>query len=68
MPSKKLAPPDPEIHHLIREIRSQKVILDSDLAGIYGVPTFRFNEAVKRNKTDSRRISCSNSRLRSIEV
>jgi hypothetical protein len=23
--------------------------LDSDLARIYGVPTFRFNEAVKRN-------------------
>ena len=30
-------------------IRGQKVILDSDLAGIYGVETYRFNEAVKRN-------------------
>ena len=30
-------------------IRRQKVILDSDLARIYGVPTHRFNEAVKRN-------------------
>jgi hypothetical protein len=30
-------------------IRGQKVILDRDLAAIYGVPTFRFNEAVKRN-------------------
>ena len=31
-------------------IRGQKVILDRDLAAIYGVPTFRFNEAVKRNR------------------
>jgi hypothetical protein len=29
-------------------IRGQRVILDSDLAKIYGVPTFRFNEAVRR--------------------
>jgi hypothetical protein len=50
MPSKKLALPDQGIDHLIREIRSRKVILDSDLAGVYGVPTFRFNEAIKRNK------------------
>jgi hypothetical protein len=26
------------------------VILDRDLAELYGVPTFRFNEAVKRNR------------------
>jgi hypothetical protein len=25
------------------------VILDSDLAALYGMPTFRLNEAVKRN-------------------
>jgi hypothetical protein len=31
-------------------IRGQKVILDADLSRIYGVPTFRFNEAVKRNR------------------
>lgn len=30
-------------------IRGQRVMLDTDLAQIYGVPTFRFNEAVKRN-------------------
>ena len=30
-------------------IRGQRVILDADLALLYGVPTFRFNEAVKRN-------------------
>ena len=35
---------------LIRTIHGQKVILDSDLARIFSVPTFRFNEAVKRNR------------------
>ena len=34
---------------VIRTIRGQKVILDSDLARIYGVPTKAFNRAVKRN-------------------
>ncbi|HEY5233165.1 MAG TPA: ORF6N domain-containing protein [Verrucomicrobiae bacterium] len=38
------------ISSLIRTIRGQKVILDSDLAQIFKVPTFRFNEAVKRNR------------------
>ena len=33
----------------ILSIRGQKVVLDSDLAAIYGVSTGRFNEAVKRN-------------------
>ena len=30
-------------------IRGQKVMLDKDLAEMYGVPTSRLNEAVKRN-------------------
>lgn len=30
-------------------IRGSKVMLDSDLAALYQVPTFRLNEAVKRN-------------------
>jgi hypothetical protein len=30
-------------------IRSQQVMIDSDLAALYGVPTKRLNEAVKRN-------------------
>ena len=38
------------ITSLIRTIRGQRVILDFDMARIYGVPTFRFNEAVKRNR------------------
>jgi hypothetical protein len=40
----------PHVDLLIRTIRNKRVIIDSDLAKIYGVPTFRFNEAVKRNK------------------
>jgi hypothetical protein len=38
------------IDNMILAIRGQKVILDRDLAALYGVPTFRFNEAVKRNR------------------
>ena len=35
---------------MILTIRGQKVILDRGLARIFGVPTFRFNEAIKRNR------------------
>ena len=41
----------PNVDALICTIRNQRVILDSDLAALYGVPTFRFNEAVKRNRS-----------------
>jgi len=34
----------------IFNVRRQRVVLDSDLATLYGVPTFRLNEAVKRNE------------------
>ena len=37
------------IESMIFEIRGQKVMLDSDLAAIYGYSTKRFNEQVKRN-------------------
>jgi hypothetical protein len=37
------------LDRLIYEIRGQKVMLDSDLAHVYGVTTKRLNEAVKRN-------------------
>jgi len=33
----------------IATVRGKRVLLDSDLAALYGVPTKRFNEAVKRN-------------------
>jgi len=48
MPSK-LTLPGQKIDSLIRQIRGQKVILDSDLARAYGVSTKAFNQAVKRN-------------------
>ena len=38
-----------DIDSLIRTVRGQKVILDADLARIYGVPTKALNQAVKRN-------------------
>ena len=34
---------------LIQEMRGERVILDADLANLYGVPTGRLNEAVRRN-------------------
>ncbi len=37
------------IDSLVHTIRGQKVLLDSDLAELYGVTTKRLNEAVKRN-------------------
>lgn len=40
----------PEIEHRILIIREQRVILDTDLAKLYGVPTKRLNEQVKRNR------------------
>jgi hypothetical protein len=39
----------PDIAQLICTVRGQRVILDAELAHLYGVETFRFNEAVKRN-------------------
>ena len=38
-----------QIEPLIRTIRGQQVLLDSDLAILYGVETKRLNEQVKRN-------------------
>ena len=40
-----------DITTLIVTVRGKRVILDRDLATLYGVPTFRFNEAVKRNRS-----------------
>ena len=38
-----------KIENMIYEIRDKKVMLDSDLARLYGVETKRINEAVKNN-------------------
>ena len=37
------------VEPLIRDIRGERVILDADLSRIYGVPTKRLNEQVRRN-------------------
>jgi hypothetical protein len=47
---RRLAPID-RIAQRIFVIRGEEVMLDSDLAVLYRVPTFRLNEAVKRNLT-----------------
>jgi hypothetical protein len=41
--------PKKPISSLILNLRSQKVILDADLAELYGVLTKVFNQAIKRN-------------------
>jgi hypothetical protein len=37
------------VEELIRVVRGRRVILDADLARVYGVPTKQINQAVKRN-------------------
>ena len=50
MPKKKAIVPVGKIEQRILLIRGEKVIIDTDLAEFYGVPTKRLNEQVKRNK------------------
>ncbi|MGB7542865.1 MAG: ORF6N domain-containing protein [Burkholderiales bacterium] len=40
---------NPSVEPLIRDVRGDKVMLDADLAGLYGVPTRVLNQVVKRN-------------------
>jgi len=47
--SKGLVIPDERIEKTIVLIRGQKVIIDADLAELYGVTTGNLNKAVKRN-------------------
>jgi hypothetical protein len=44
-----LLTPD-EIQRMVRIVRGQRVMLDFDLARLYGVPTSRLNEQVARNR------------------
>src|SRR5207244_9586139 len=39
-----------QLGRFIYEIRGKRVILDSDLAVLYGVPTKRLNEQYRRNR------------------
>ncbi len=51
MPQKSKSPvPIEQIDGMIRTIRGVRVMLDRDLAQVYGVPTKVFNQAVKRNR------------------
>ncbi len=52
------------IERAIFLIRGQKVMLDVDLAALYGVDPGGLNRAVKRNRDRVLRISCSSSRPR----
>ncbi len=49
-----------QIEKLIYEIHGQRVMLDSDLAALYGVELKAMNQAVKRNIGVSLLILCSN--------
>jgi len=49
MPNTSIALPDESIEDTILLIRGQRVILDHDLARLYGVATKVLNQAVKRN-------------------
>jgi hypothetical protein len=50
MARKEIVAPILGLEDLIHEVREQKIILDADLARIYGVTTKRLNEQVKRNR------------------
>ena len=41
---------EPTLRLRVQRVRDESVILDSDLAALYGVSTKRFNEAFKRNR------------------
>ena len=42
--------PKPSLESLILTLRGQKVLLDANLARLYGVETRALNQAVKRNR------------------
>jgi hypothetical protein len=52
--------PEEVIMNKIYFIRGHKVMVDKDLAELYGVETKRLKEQVKRNKIDLLNILCLN--------
>ncbi len=64
MPSRKADLAPDSLEPLILVIRSQRVILDTDLARLYGVSTKRFNEA--SNETNSGSLMILHFNLRSL--
>ena len=59
-PEADLEPIEP-IESLIHTVRGEKVILDADLARIYGVPTFVLTKPSSEIASVSRPILCSSS-------
>jgi hypothetical protein len=57
--SKKLVLPDEVVMNKIYLIRGQKVMLDMDLAELYGVETKQLKRAVRRNGVRSLMTLCS---------
>jgi len=51
---------DEKIIDIIYIIRGRKVMIDRDLAKLYGVETRALNQAVRRNINRSKLIICSN--------
>ena len=51
MPKNELSIPLEFIEEIIMSLRGQRVMLDRDLAALYGVSTKVFNQAVKRNES-----------------
>lgn len=49
MKTSKAVRPAFDIASAILTVRGERILLDGDLALLYGVPTYRFNEAIKRN-------------------
>ena len=43
--------PEEALFRKIHRVRDQEVLLDADLAALYGVETKRLKEAVRRNRT-----------------
>ncbi len=56
------------IGNLIKVIRGQQVMLDKDLAQLYGVETRALNQAVKRNIDRFPKTLCSNLPKRSLNI
>ena len=50
MPANEAIIPAERIERAILQLRGQRVMLDADLATVYGVATKRLNEQVKRNR------------------
>ncbi len=48
-PSTDLAVTPDEIQRMVHVVRGQRVMLDFDLARLYGVPTSALNQAIRRN-------------------